>query len=119
MTFQERAEEFLTRQLLILDAIMFSPQGSPSFSTFMITNGLQLHRLDFGYIPLVKTLPSVTSLTLSLISNVEWFRLIDGLQGVSLMVDKWTLGVNNPYLAPLQSLSICCERGLLHFEVSV
>lgn len=97
---------------------MFPPKGLPSFSTLTVVNGLQLHRLDFGYIPLVKMLPSVTSLTLSLISNVEWFRIIDCLHDMSLMVDKWTLAVNNPYFGSLESLSIRCERGVIHFEVS-
>lgn len=119
ISIPEGAEDFITRQLLLLDAVMFSPQGPPPFSAFIITNALQLHRLDFGYIPLLRLFPHLTTLNLSMLSNKEWSQLLDdGLDCTSLIVEKWALdAMGSPHIAPLVNMIIRCTRGILLFDV--
>ena len=97
---------------------MYSVQGSATIEELEVTNGIHLHRLDLGYIPVVKTWPKLKKLTLSPVSNAESAFLNDGdLSSTLLIVAKWTNATQLIKVTHLEDLTINCQRGFLNPQV--
>lgn len=80
-----------------------------------MTNGIHLHRVDFGYIPLVKTFPKIEKLTFS---HAESAFLNDGdLCSTSLIVAEWTIATQLIKVAFLEDLTINSQHGILNPQV--